>query len=59
MLGEINKRNVLFIAKPQDDLFSFIPPSLAAIINFNISQLVYCWSHIRRYRSAWNPISEA
>ena len=29
-LGEYNKRNVLFIADPQDDFFCFIPPSLAA-----------------------------
>ena len=33
--GEQNKRNVyLFIAEPQDDLVSFIPPSLAAKYEF-------------------------
>ena len=29
-LREWNKRNVLFIAEPQDDFFWFIPPSLVA-----------------------------
>ena len=33
-LEEYNKRNVLFIADPQDDLFCFIPPSLAAKYEF-------------------------
>ena len=29
-----NKRNALFIIEPQDDLFCFIPPSLAAKYEF-------------------------
>ena len=33
-LEEYNKRNVLFIADPQDDFFCFIPPSLAAKYEF-------------------------
>ena len=33
-LGELNKRNVLFITEPQDDFFCFIPPSLATMYEF-------------------------
>ena len=33
-LGEENKRNLLFIAESQDDVFCFIPPGLAAKCEF-------------------------
>ena len=32
--GSHTKRNVLFIAEPQDDFFCFIPPSLGAKCEF-------------------------
>ena len=48
-LGDRNKRNVLFIAEPQDDFFCFLfyPPSLAAKYDFTyISKLVYLFDKL-------------
>ena len=37
-----NKRNVLFIAEPQDDSFVLFPQASEPSMNFHILKLVYC-----------------
>ena len=41
-VGGQNKRNVLFIAEPQDDSFVLFPQASEPSMNFHILKLVYC-----------------
>ena len=42
MGGGQNKRNVLFIAEPQDDSFVLFPQASEPSMNFHMLKLVYC-----------------
>ena len=44
--------SIIFIAEPQDDLFCFIPPSLAAKCEFYCKPLQANWLNAKLYRAS-------